>query len=61
MLDAKAAGKVRAIGLSTHHVDICAAAADMAELDVVFPLINYAGLGIRNGNAFATREEMLAF
>ena len=59
LVDAKARGLVRAIGLSTHHVDITRAAADMAELDVVFPLINYAGLGIRKGNAFATREEML--
>lgn len=60
LVDAKAQGLVRAIGLSTHHVDITEAAAGMAELDVVFPLFNYAGLGIRKGNAFATREEMLA-
>ncbi|MBR4991369.1 MAG: aldo/keto reductase [Clostridia bacterium] len=59
LIDAKAKGLVRAIGLSTHHVDITAAAAEMAELDVVFPLINYAGLGIRKGDAFATREEMM--
>lgn len=58
--DAKARGLVRAIGLSTHHVDITEAAAKMAELDVVFPLLNYAGLGIRRGNAFASREEMMA-
>ena len=57
--DAKARGLVRAIGLSTHHVDVTAAAAGMEALDVVFPLINYAGLGIRKGNAFATKEEML--
>ena len=57
--DARAQGMVRAIGLSTHHVDITAAAAAMEELDVVFPLINCAGLGIRKGNSFATREEML--
>ena len=59
LVDAKARGLVHAIGLSTHHVDITRAAADIKELDVVFPLINYAGLGIRKGNAFATREEML--
>ena len=57
--DAKAKGLVRAIGLSTHHVDICMAAAAIPELDVVFPLINYAGLGIRKGNQFATKEEMM--
>ena len=59
LVDAKAQGLVRAIGLSTHHVDICQAAAGMDALDVVFPLINYAGLGIRKGNDFATREEMM--
>ena len=58
--DAKEQGLVRAIGLSTHHVDVTEAAASMEELDVVFPLINYAGLGIRRGDAFATREEMMA-
>lgn len=59
LMDAKRQGLVRAIGLSTHHVDVAEAAADMAELDVVFPLINYAGLGIRKGDAFASKEEML--
>lgn len=59
LIDAKKTGLVRAIGLSTHHVDITSAAASMADLDVVFPLINYAGLGIRRGDSFATKEEML--
>lgn len=58
--EAKAAGLVRAIGLSTHHVDTTLKAADLKELDVVFPLINYASMGIRKGDAFATKEEMLA-
>ena len=57
--DARAKGLVRAIGLSTHHVDITMAAASIPELDVVFPLINYASLGIRKGDAFATKEEMM--
>ena len=57
--DAKSKGLVRAIGLSTHHVDITEAAASMEELDVVFPLINYAGLGIRKGDNFASKEEMM--
>ena len=60
LVDAKEQGLVRAIGLSTHHVDVTRAAADIPQLDVVFPLINYAGLGIRKGNEFATREEMMA-
>lgn len=57
--DAKRAGLVRAIGLSTHHVDITMAAASMPDLDVVFPLINYASIGIRRGDNFATKEEMM--
>ena len=60
LVDAKAQGLVRSIGLSTHHVDTTMAAADMEELDVVFPLINYMGLGIRKGEEFATKEEMMA-
>lgn len=59
LIDAKARGLVKAIGISTHHVDITKAAASMPELDVVFPLINYAGLGIRRGNEFASPSEML--
>ena len=57
--DAKEKGLVRAIGLSTHHIDITKAAASMEDLDVVFPLINYAGLGIRKGDEFGTKEEMM--
>lgn len=57
--DAKAKGLVRAIGFSTHHVDITMQAASIKELDVVFPLINYASLGIRKGDEFATKEEMM--
>ena len=57
--NAKKRGLVRAIGISTHHVDITEAAASMDELDVVFPLINYAGLGIRKGDEFSTKEEMM--
>ena len=57
--DAKSKGLVRAIGLSTHHVDITLEAASIEELDVVFPLINYAGLGIRKGDEFASKEAMM--
>ena len=57
--DAKAKGLVRAIGLSTHHIDITRSAASIQNLDVVFPLINYAGLGVRKGDTFGTKEEML--
>lgn len=58
LIDYKAKGIVKAIGISTHHVDITEMCADIEELDVVFPLINYASLGIRKGNGFGTCEEM---
>lgn len=57
---AKKMGLVRAIGLSTHHIDITRAAASMKDLDVVFPLINYASLGIRCGDEFGTKEDMMS-
>ncbi len=58
--DAKAKGHIRAAGLSTHHVDVVQVAASMDELDVVFPLLNYAGLGIRQGDRFASAADMEA-
>lgn len=60
LIDAKKKGLVHAIGLSTHHVDVTETAASIEELDVVFPLINYAGLGIRKGDEFASKEEMMS-
>lgn len=58
--DYKAKGIVKAIGLSTHHVDVAEKVAEMDDLDVLFPLINYAGLGIRKGDGPGTPEEMAA-
>lgn len=45
--DAKASGKVKAIGMSTHHVDTAEACAGMTECDCVFALLNIEGMGIR--------------
>lgn len=56
--DAKAKGLVRAVGLSTHHVDVAERAAEIKEMDVLFPLINFKSLGIRKGTGFGTKEEM---
>lgn len=57
--DAKAKGKIRAMGISTHNVDVTEKMAGVHECDVVFSLINYAGLGIRNGFAPGTPEDMM--
>ncbi|MDO4383726.1 MAG: aldo/keto reductase [Eubacteriales bacterium] len=58
LLDLKNEGLIRAIGISTHHVDACLEMAVIPECDVVFSLINKAGLGIRNGANPGTREDM---
>lgn len=49
LVDAKAKGIIRAIGVSTHTVEVVNAAADMQEIDVIHPLINFKGLGIKDG------------
>jgi len=49
LLEQKARGRVRAVGVSTHVVEVVEAAGAMAELDVIHPLINLAGIGIQGG------------
>ena len=56
--DKKKAGLIRSIGISTHHVDACRAAIELESCDVVFPLINKAGMGIRDGEGPGTRDGM---
>lgn len=58
--DAKAEGLVKAIGLSTHHVDAAAKASEIDEVDILFPLINFRSLGIRKGAGPGAKEEMAA-
>lgn len=60
LCDLKAKGLIKAIGISTHHVDACAKMAEIADCDVVFTLINRDGMGIRKGSEPGTREEMEA-
>jgi predicted aldo/keto reductase-like oxidoreductase len=60
LLKAKAKGLVKAVGVSTHHVDVAERAASDPEIDVLFPLINYQSLGIRKGAGVGSREEMAA-
>lgn len=54
LVEARAAGKVRAVGIATHSVAVVKAVAERADIDVVFPIINTRGLGILHG----TRDEM---
>ena len=56
--DYKARGVLGAIGVSTHHVDVVRKMLQVEECEIVFPLINYAGLGIREGDRPGTAEDM---
>jgi len=53
-LKQKKLGKIRAVGLSTHKVECAKACLKFKEIEVVHPLINYAGFGILDG----TKEDM---
>ncbi|NLB73815.1 MAG: aldo/keto reductase [Firmicutes bacterium] len=53
--DARKAGIIRAIGVSTHYIQCVRAAALMPEIDVIHPLLNYSGIGIADG----TVQDML--
>lgn len=48
--DYKAKGVVRAIGISTHAVGIVERAAEIKEVDIIFPIINKLGMGIIDGS-----------
>jgi len=54
--EAKAKGIIGAVGISTHTVEAVRAAAEIEGIDVIHPLINISGLGIKDG----TVTEMLA-
>ena len=56
--DYKAKGLVKAIGISTHHVDVADMNAGLTESDILFSLINKDSLGIRKGQKSGTKEDM---
>lgn len=49
--DLKAEGLVRAVGVSTHHVDVVRACALNPAIDVVHPIYNWKGIGVQDGSA----------
>mgnify|MGYP001233820542 CR=1 FL=1 len=51
----KEQGVLRAVGISTHTIKAVQVAGKMHEIDVIHPIINKEGIGIRDG----TRDEML--
>ncbi|BBB92894.1 MAG TPA: aldo/keto reductase [Methylomusa anaerophila] len=50
LLNAKSAGLVKAVGVSTHAVEVVQAAAAMEQIDVIHPILNMRGIGIADGN-----------
>ncbi len=55
-LNEREKGRIKAVGVSTHNIEVVRAVCDMPEIDVVHPLVNKTGIGIGDG----TVEEMLA-
>ncbi len=55
LIDYKARGVIKAVGISSHSVQAVNAAAHHKDIDVVFPIINIDGIGILHGS----REGML--
>jgi len=55
-LNEREKGRIRAVGVSTHNIEVVRAICDMPEIDVVHPLVNMSGIGIGDG----TIDEMLA-
>ena len=54
LLDYREKGKIKAVGISTHAVDVVNFSATHPELDMVYPILNRQSMGILGG----TREEM---
>jgi len=48
--DYKSKGIIRAIGISTHAIEIVRRAVEIKEIDIIFPIINKLGMGIVNGS-----------
>lgn len=46
----KARGRIGAVGVSTHNIEVVEASCDMPEIEVIHPLINIAGIGIGDGS-----------
>ncbi|MCX7970589.1 MAG: aldo/keto reductase [Negativicutes bacterium] len=51
LLELKARGVVKAVGISSHFVAAVQAAAEMTGVDVIHPLLNRSGIGIADGGA----------
>ncbi|MFZ5645713.1 MAG: aldo/keto reductase [Bacillota bacterium] len=59
LIRAREKGTVKALGISTHSVPGVRAAAAVPEIDVIHPIINIRGIGIRDGSAEEMRAAIL--
>ncbi|KXG77492.1 NAD(P)H-quinone oxidoreductase subunit I, chloroplastic [Fervidicola ferrireducens] len=50
LMDYKARGYIKAVGISTHNVKVVELSSYRDDLDVIFPLINFKGIGILGGS-----------
>ena len=55
LIEYKNKGKLRAIGISTHSVEVVNVASKNKEIDIIYPLFNKLGMGIIGGD----KEDML--
>ncbi len=46
----KQKGRIKAVGVSTHNIEVVDACSDMAGIDVIHPIVNMKGLGIGDGS-----------
>ena len=49
LCEAREKGYIKAVGISCHTIAAVKAAVDFPELDVIHPIINYRGIGIKGG------------
>jgi uncharacterized protein len=54
-MNAKEQGLIKAVGVSTHRIEVVEACSNMPEIDIIHPLVNIMGIGIGDG----TIEQML--
>ena len=50
LVECKRRGQIRAIGASVHKVEAARAVVAEPDIDVLFPILNFKGLGIRDGS-----------
>lgn len=60
VVDAKRAGSVRAVSVSTHAIAAVQAARDTAGVDVIHPIFNLRGIGIIDGHVEQMAEAIAA-